>query len=47
MSPKKAKLLFAMVLASAMLVLVGCESKTINQILAEPQRYRNHDVSIT
>ena len=47
MSPKKAKLLFAMVLASAVLVLVGCESKTINQILAEPQRYKNHDVGIT
>ena len=47
MSPKKAKLLLAMVLASAMLVLVGCEYKTINQILAEPQRYKNHDVGIT
>jgi hypothetical protein len=47
MSPKKAKLLLAMVLASTMLVLVGCESKTINQIMAEPQRYRNHDVGIT
>jgi hypothetical protein len=47
MSPKKAKLLLAMVLASATLVLVGCESKTINQILAEPQRYAKHDVGIT
>jgi hypothetical protein len=47
MSPKKAKLLLAMVLASAMLVLVGCEAKTINQILAEPQRYANRDVGIT
>lgn len=47
MSPKKAKLLLAMVLASAMLVLVGCEYKTINQIMAEPQRYANRDVGIT
>jgi len=47
MGPKKAKLLLAMVLASVMLVLVGCESRTINQILAEPQRYANHDVGIT
>lgn len=47
MSPKKVKLLLAMVLASAMLVLVGCESKTINQIMAEPQRYANKDVGIT
>ena len=47
MSPRNAKLLLAMVLASAMLVLVGCEHKTINQILAEPQRYARHDVGIT
>jgi len=47
MSLRKAKLLLAMVLASAMLVLVGCESKTINQILAEPQRYAHRDVGIT
>jgi hypothetical protein len=47
MSPKKAKLLLAMVLASAMLVLVGCEYKTINQIMAEPQRYANRNVGIT
>ena len=47
MSPKKVKLLLALVLASAMLVLVGCEAKTINQILAEPQRYANKDVGIT
>jgi hypothetical protein len=47
MSPKKAKLLLAMVLASSMLVLVGCEYKTINQIMAEPQRYANRNVGIT
>ena len=47
MNPMKAKLLLAMVLASTMLVLVGCESKTINQIMAEPQRYANRDVGIT
>ena len=47
MNFKKAKLLLVMVLASAMLVLVGCESKTINQIMAEPQRYANRDVGIT
>ena len=47
MSPKKAKLLLATMLATAMLVLVGCESKTINQILAEPHRYANRDVGIT
>jgi hypothetical protein len=47
MSLRKAKLLLAMVLASAMLVLVGCEYKTINQIMAEPQRYANRNVGIT
>jgi len=47
MSVKKAKLLLAMVLAYAMFVLVGCEYKTINQIMAEPQRYTNRDVGIT
>ena len=47
MSSRKAKLLLAMVLASAMLVLVGCEYKTINQIMAEPQRYANRNVGIT
>ena len=47
MSPRKAKLLLGMVLASAMLVLVGCEYKTINQIMAEPQRYANRNVGIT
>ena len=47
MAPKNAKLLLAMVLASAMLVLVGCEYKTINQIMAEPQRYANREVGIT
>ena len=30
-----------------MLVLSGCEHKTINQILAEPQRYASRDVGIT
>ena len=47
MNPKKAKLLLALVLASTMLILVGCEYKTINQIMAEPQRYANRDVGIT
>jgi hypothetical protein len=47
MSSTKAKLCLAVVLASAMLVLVGCEHKTINQIMAEPQRYANRDVGIT
>ena len=47
MSSMKAKLLLVMVLASAMLVLVGCEYKTINQIMAEPQRYANRNVGIT
>lgn len=47
MSPNRAKLLLVVVLASAMFVLVGCESRTINQIMAEPQRYANRDVGIT
>ncbi|MCI0350527.1 MAG: hypothetical protein L0Z53_13975 [Acidobacteriales bacterium] len=47
MSPKKSKLLLAVLLAPLMLILVGCEQKTINQILAEPQRYANRDVGIT
>jgi len=47
MSPNRAKLLLVVVLASAMFFLVGCESRTINQIMAEPQRYANRDVGIT
>ncbi len=26
--------------------LAGCEQKSVNQILAEPNRYRNHDVTV-
>lgn len=47
MNPMKGKLLLATVLVSTMFVLVGCEQKTINQIMAEPQRYANRDVGIT
>jgi RPA family protein len=47
MIARTTKWLFAMGLASAMLVLVGCEHRTINQILAEPARYANRDVGIT
>lgn len=47
MIARKTKWLSAMGLAAAMFVLVGCEHKTINQILAEPARYANRDVGIT
>ena len=47
MSPRKTKVFLGLVLGSVMLILVGCEQKTINQIMAEPQRYTNRDVGIT
>ena len=47
MRPMTVKLLWAMMLAAAMFVLVGCEYRTINQIMAEPHRYANHEVGIT
>ncbi len=28
------------------MVLVGCEQKSINQIMADPQRYANHEVGV-
>ena len=34
-------------LAAMSLLLAACEQKTINQILAEPQRYANRDVGVT
>jgi hypothetical protein len=37
-------LLIAVVLWA--LAMSGCEQKTINQILAEPDRYANHEVSV-
>jgi len=27
-------------------IMAGCEQKTINQIMAEPHRYANHDVGV-
>ncbi len=33
-------------LASMILLLAACQEKTINQILADPQRYANHEVGI-
>src|SRR5512142_1326602 len=36
--------LFALI--AQVLFLAACERKTINQILAEPDRYANHDVGI-
>ena len=46
MSPRKTKVFLGLVLGSVMLILVGCEQKTINQIMAEPHRYTNPDVGI-
>ena len=33
-------------LAAMVLFMTSCERKSINQILADPQRYANHDVGI-
>jgi hypothetical protein len=33
-------------LAGTVLFLPGCEQKTINHILADPQRYANHEVEV-
>ena len=33
-------------LATLLLVLAGCEQKSINQIMADPQMYANHDVGV-
>jgi hypothetical protein len=35
-----------LVLAAMSLLLAACEQKTINQILAEPNRYANRDVGV-
>ena len=35
-----------LVLAGAVLFLPGCEHKSINHILADPQRYANHEVGV-
>jgi hypothetical protein len=35
-----------LVLAGTVLFLPGCEQKTINHILADPQRYANHEVEV-
>ena len=36
-----------LVLMALALFLAACEQKTINQIMAEPHRYANHEVGIT
>ncbi len=38
---------YSMVLLLGGLVAAGCAGKTINDILADPQRYANQDVEIT
>jgi hypothetical protein len=35
-----------LVLAGTVLFFPGCEQKTINHILADPQRYANHEVLV-
>lgn len=35
-----------LLLIALMLFLAACEQKTINQIMAEPDRYANHEVGI-
>ena len=35
-----------LVLAGTALILPGCEHKSINHILADPQRYANHEVLV-
>ena len=35
-----------LMLAGTVLFLPGCEQKTINHILADPQRYANHEVEV-
>ncbi len=46
MTVNKAKMLLALFLVPLTFILVGCERKTINQILAEPGRYANREVGI-
>jgi len=35
-----------MALLGAVLIVISCERKTINQIMADPQRYANKEVSV-
>jgi len=37
---------YSMVLLLGGLIAAGCAGKTINDILADPQRYANHDIEI-
>jgi len=41
------RLLMILLLTPLVLVLTGCEQKSINEILADPQRYANRDVGVT
>jgi hypothetical protein len=41
------RFLMILLLTPLLLVLVGCEQKTINQILADPHRYANREVGVT
>ncbi|MEW5977514.1 MAG: hypothetical protein AB1898_17110 [Acidobacteriota bacterium] len=43
---KRVKLAAGIVLVAMTLFLLGCEQKSINQILADPQRYANREVGI-
>jgi hypothetical protein len=36
----------SVVLACAVFTLIACERKSINQILADPQRYAHHEVGV-
>ena len=44
---KKLGVLRVLLTAPLVLVLVGCEERKINEILADPQRYANRDVGVT
>jgi hypothetical protein len=43
---RSAKLRFPAVLAVSVLALTGCATKRINDILADPSRYANKDVTV-
>lgn len=43
----RSRLLIGLLLAPLALILVGCEQKKINEILADPQRYANREVGVT
>ena len=44
--PRMHKAVFSLLLLAFMLLLAACEQKSINEILADPGRYSNKDVTV-